>query len=199
MVAPLFAPSPIPRFNGFALSPNPMSQPIQLLTFRTQGRWYACDLLWVREILRQPSLTPVDQAPPIVRGLIHLRGQILTALDLDLRLGCTGAGKKSPPPVVLFLKPVLSSAVSPSSPRPPNKPVWTCWACWSTRLATFFGTTTACCRRPGKPLGAGPRLHCRGHPASRRFGHLVARSRRTPSLNRHLGITPQKRHGCLIF
>jgi len=29
----------------------------------------------------------VDRAPPPVRGLIHLRGQILTALDLDERLG----------------------------------------------------------------------------------------------------------------
>ena len=64
-----------------------MSAPTQLLTFKTQGRWYACDLLWVREILRQPSITPVDRAPPTVRGLIHLRGQILTALDLDQRLG----------------------------------------------------------------------------------------------------------------
>lgn len=64
-----------------------MSTPTQLLTFQTQGRWYACDLLWVREILRQPAITPVDRAPPTVRGLIHLRGQILTALDLDHRLG----------------------------------------------------------------------------------------------------------------
>jgi purine-binding chemotaxis protein CheW len=64
-----------------------MSAPTQLLTFKTQGRWYACDLLWVREILRQPVITPVDRAPLTVRGLIHLRGQILTALDLDQRLG----------------------------------------------------------------------------------------------------------------
>lgn len=64
-----------------------MSAPTQFLTFKTQGRWYACDLLWVREILRQPVITPVDCAPETVRGLIHLRGQILTALDLDRRLG----------------------------------------------------------------------------------------------------------------
>ena len=79
-----------------------MSQPTQLLTFRTQGRWYACDLLWVREILRQPSITPVDQAPPIVRGLIHLRGQILTALDLDLRLGCAGGAEKPSACCIVF-------------------------------------------------------------------------------------------------
>lgn len=64
-----------------------MPAPEQLLTFRTRGRWYACNLLWVREILRQPALTPVDRAPPTVRGLVHLRGQILTALDLEARLG----------------------------------------------------------------------------------------------------------------
>lgn len=69
-----------------------MSAPTQLLTFKTQGRWYACDLVWVREILRQPALTPVDRAPLTVRGLIHLRGQILTALDLDRRLGLQPSG-----------------------------------------------------------------------------------------------------------
>lgn len=68
----------------------------QLLTFRTQGRWYACDLLWVREILRQPAIAPVDRAPPVVRGLIHLRGQILTALDLERRLGFKSAAPGGP-------------------------------------------------------------------------------------------------------
>lgn len=71
-----------------------MFQPAELLTSLTQGRGYTCDLLWVREILGPPSRTPVDQAPPILRGLIHLREQIRAALDLELRLGCAGAGEK---------------------------------------------------------------------------------------------------------
>ncbi len=58
-----------------------------LLTFDSGGRVYACDLLWVREILRRPPVRFVEGAPPVVRGLIHLRGQILTALDLEARLG----------------------------------------------------------------------------------------------------------------
>ncbi len=70
-----------------------MSDAKQSLTFLVHGRWYACDLLWVREILRQPRITPVDRAPPAVRGLVHLRGQILTALDLDNRLGVAAAAE----------------------------------------------------------------------------------------------------------
>ena len=58
-----------------------------LLTFESGGRAFCCDLLWVREILRCPPVRVVDCSPKVVRGLIHLRGQILTAFDLDARLG----------------------------------------------------------------------------------------------------------------
>ncbi|MCS7008621.1 MAG: chemotaxis protein CheW [Chthoniobacterales bacterium] len=58
-----------------------------LLLFNSRNRSYACDLIWIREVLRRPSIRIVDGAPPIVRGLIHLRGQILTAIDLEARLG----------------------------------------------------------------------------------------------------------------
>lgn len=67
----------------------------QLLGFESRGQRYACDLLWVKEVLRSPLVTPVRLAPPYVRGVIHLRGQILTALDLEVRLGHP---KKDPPP-----------------------------------------------------------------------------------------------------
>lgn len=80
----------------------PSSNPIltasksQLLGFESQGQRYACDLLWVKEVLRSPLVTPVRLAPPYVRGVIHLRGQILTALDLEVRLG--HAKKEVTPP-----------------------------------------------------------------------------------------------------
>jgi len=71
------------------LSSNPAASKCQLLGFESQGRRYACDLLWVKEVLRSPLVTPVCLAPAYVRGVIHLRGQILTALDLETRLGHT--------------------------------------------------------------------------------------------------------------
>lgn len=64
-----------------------MKTPNPLLLFDSRGRTFACDLLWISEVLRQPQIRPVDGAPGFVRGLIHLRGQIITALDLESRLG----------------------------------------------------------------------------------------------------------------
>jgi purine-binding chemotaxis protein CheW len=79
-----------------------MAAPKQMLTFSSQGRHYACDLLWIHEILRRPAVTPVRCAAPEVRGLIHLRGQILTALDLDRRLGYPAPEKPATARCIVF-------------------------------------------------------------------------------------------------
>ena len=67
--------------------PTPARRESQLLAFSSCGRQYACDLLWVKEVLRAPTVMPVNLVAPYVRGVVHLRGQILTALDLESRLG----------------------------------------------------------------------------------------------------------------
>jgi purine-binding chemotaxis protein CheW len=41
----------------------------------------------VQEVMRTLEMTPVPLAPHAVRGLINLRGQIVTAIDLRRRLG----------------------------------------------------------------------------------------------------------------
>ncbi len=48
---------------------------------------FGIDILMIREINRNLELTSVDQAPEYVRGLLNLRGQIVTVLDLGIRLG----------------------------------------------------------------------------------------------------------------
>ncbi len=45
------------------------------------------DILLVREIIRNVDFTPVARAPLAVRGLLNLRGQIITVLDLAPSLG----------------------------------------------------------------------------------------------------------------
>ena len=59
----------------------------QYCTFSAAGQAYGLDVQHVQEVLRYQELTRVPLAPAVVRGLINLRGQIIAALDLRLRLG----------------------------------------------------------------------------------------------------------------
>jgi len=58
----------------------------QYSTFTVDGLLFGVDVLRVQEVLRHQTTTPVPLAPGVVRGLINLRGQIVTALDLRARL-----------------------------------------------------------------------------------------------------------------
>lgn len=60
---------------------------MQLCTFSLDGLHFGVDVLQVQEVLRFQEMTPVPLAPPETRGLINLRGQVVTAVDLRLRLG----------------------------------------------------------------------------------------------------------------
>ena len=59
----------------------------QVATFRVAGHYFGLPVEEVQEVLRPQQMTPVPLAPPVVEGLINLRGQIVTALDLRTRLG----------------------------------------------------------------------------------------------------------------
>ena len=59
----------------------------QLCTFSVDGLQFAVDVTQVQEVIRLQEMTPVPLAPRVVTGLINLRGQIVTALDLRVRLG----------------------------------------------------------------------------------------------------------------
>lgn len=58
----------------------------QFCTFFLDDQCFGLDVLSVQEIVRHQPLTFVPLAHPIVRGLINLRGQIVTAIDLRQRL-----------------------------------------------------------------------------------------------------------------
>ena len=59
----------------------------QYCTFLLDGHLFGVDVACVQEVLKQQDLTPVPRAPREVAGLINLRGQIVTTLDLRTRLG----------------------------------------------------------------------------------------------------------------
>jgi len=58
----------------------------QYCTFFVNGYYFGIDVLKVQEVIRYQEMTRVPLAPPVVRGLINLRGQIVTAIDLRRRL-----------------------------------------------------------------------------------------------------------------
>lgn len=79
-----------------------MSEQRQLCTFRVDGLLLGIDVDNVQEVLRAQDMTPVPLAPEAVQGLINLRGQIVTAIDLRQRLQLgREAGQDQPMNVVL--------------------------------------------------------------------------------------------------
>jgi purine-binding chemotaxis protein CheW len=65
----------------------------QLCTFKVGDLFFGIDVLSIQEVLRPQPITHVPLAPSVsvIRGLINLRGQILTAIDLRERLGLPAA------------------------------------------------------------------------------------------------------------
>jgi purine-binding chemotaxis protein CheW len=59
---------------------------LQFCTFYLGELLFGLEVRHVREILRDQRVTRVPLAPPMVSGLINLRGQIITAIDLRERL-----------------------------------------------------------------------------------------------------------------
>jgi purine-binding chemotaxis protein CheW len=63
-----------------------MSTANQYCTFYVDGLFFGVEVLRVQEVIRFQEMTPVPLASPVVSGLINLRGQIVTAIDLRRRL-----------------------------------------------------------------------------------------------------------------
>ena len=55
-------------------------------TFFVDGLFFGIDVLQVQEVLRYQEMTKVPLAPAVIEGLINLRGQIVTAVDMRRRL-----------------------------------------------------------------------------------------------------------------
>lgn len=63
-----------------------MAHTSQFCTFYLDKLLFGLELKTVQEVIRSLEVTQVPLAPPVVSGLINLRGQIVTAVDLRHRL-----------------------------------------------------------------------------------------------------------------
>ncbi len=63
-----------------------MNDSKQFCTFFLDGLYFGVEVLKVQEVIRYQEMTSVPLGPKTIRGLINLRGQIVTAIDLRRRL-----------------------------------------------------------------------------------------------------------------
>jgi len=81
-----------------------MEQTSQFCTFYLDKLLFGVELKGVQEVIRSLEMTKVPLAPAVVNGLINLRGQIVTAVDLRRRLELEPA-----PPDALAMNVVVRS------------------------------------------------------------------------------------------
>jgi len=74
-------------------------------TFQAGGFFFGVDVTRVQEVVRFQPLTHVPLAPPEVCGLINLRGQIITTIDLRRRLGLPDRTPDAQPTNLLITTP----------------------------------------------------------------------------------------------
>jgi purine-binding chemotaxis protein CheW len=69
----------------------------QLSTFHVGKYLFGVDVALVQEIVRLQTITPVPLSGRDIAGLINLRGEVLTAVDLRARLGLPPADSDRDP------------------------------------------------------------------------------------------------------
>ncbi len=68
-----------------------MSESKQYCTFYLGSALFGVEVTRVQEVMRHQEMTAVPLAPAVVRGLINLRGSIVSCIDLRARFGMPAA------------------------------------------------------------------------------------------------------------
>jgi purine-binding chemotaxis protein CheW len=105
-------------------------------TFRVADMFMGIELTRVQELLRYQEMTSVPLAPRAIEGLINLRGQIVTALDVRRVLGLPAVESEDKLPMNIVIQSeggpvsllvdeicdVLDVPLEASTPLPENMP-----------------------------------------------------------------------------
>ena len=88
---PQFTPEPVSTVGTFPNSPVKEAvvkeEFVRLITFKLDGESYAVDIDSLREIVKKGDITEVPNSPEYVMGILNLRGEIITILDLEKKFG----------------------------------------------------------------------------------------------------------------
>lgn len=73
-------------------SANSKASAAQLLTFFLDSQEYGVDILRVQEIRGWSEPMPIPGAPPFIKGVINIRGDVVPIADLRQRIGLAPLG-----------------------------------------------------------------------------------------------------------
>lgn len=78
---------PGPPFPPILQRPDDVTASLTLVVFDIERVSYALPAADVREILRAVTIVPLPGAPPVIEGIIDVRGTLLPVADIRARLG----------------------------------------------------------------------------------------------------------------
>jgi len=87
-----------------AIGSGSVTQTRQYSTFRVADMFMGIELTRVQELLRYQEMTSVPLAPRAIEGLINLRGQIVTALDVRRILGLPAVASEESLPMNIVIQ-----------------------------------------------------------------------------------------------
>lgn len=76
---------------------------VDVVEFEVADEHYALDISLAREIVEMVPITPVPRAPPHIAGIINLRGEITTVMNLSTLLGIPAAGNKERQKIIILV------------------------------------------------------------------------------------------------
>jgi purine-binding chemotaxis protein CheW len=89
----------------------PPENVLEVIEFRLAEARYAVETQWVREVWPLRELTPVPCTPPFVRGVINVRGRILSVLDLRRFFALPPGGLSDLNKVIILRKAALEFGI----------------------------------------------------------------------------------------
>jgi purine-binding chemotaxis protein CheW len=98
------------RARALALAPTPEAEPgtlREVVRFRAAGQRYLLETRFVLEVVRAPEVVPLPGAPPALRGLTLLHGEVLPVVELAPLFGRAPAEAAGPLLVIGVGRPEL--------------------------------------------------------------------------------------------
>ena len=107
MTAPPIEPIPETEMEGLVVpdidSAEDLGAYVEVVTFEMAGQHYALDIRLAREIVEMIPITPIPRSPSYITGIINLRGEITTILNLYQLLGLPDPGTSDGQKIVVLV------------------------------------------------------------------------------------------------